>query len=813
MERMTIGASVPISRRLAEGRKGGFLRPTCMTKRKGLILCLVVAALMLLAGAAVASEVDPIVCSMELDPNKLAAPGTVNVTITISNSGNTDMKDPVVLYDPAAQIVSDFGTNGAVLLKAGESATWTGTYDVNDRTLENGAVVYFVKYTLYKDSGEAVDQSQPIRAAISLQTAETDMDVKRTISPTVAGEGQEVVVRYDITNSGTVSLTDVTIEENQDIHKEKQTIPLLEPGKTAEVRYTVTMGKEDLTSGATITYKSEAETETQTYTVENQTITYGEASLTANLTSNVKGVVENGTVTLTLELKNTGNVDYSDLRVTDPSLGDVFTNQQLKAGESLTLEKEITVPATAEYQFTVTATDEGGSEMSVVTEPLTVTAVAPEDALTLTVTATADRTEVFEQPGLVRFTLEIANTSQVDATDVVVSHGDTQIYTFASIPAGETRTLSRDTALSMAGKFRFTVTAKDPLESTLTFESNEIQIAFSVPTPAPATPTPPPEPTPDPTFSPATVPPITDPSVGTVPKTIQSILLPVLILAGLLLVASCVLLLIATKRRADQRKASKSAIDQLERAKRRDYITPAEEEEPEQAEEENVTVESNALDEDDQEDLELPHMKYARSASHTAPKEGEEDYSAIRGGLYDEELATTSPAAQAPAEEAQKKTAEPEKAEEASDAAGAQPYDDGVDYGKEADYADESESYGESDTYDAAEDDYDDDADGYDGGEYADASLPYDDSAYDGEAVYDDGMAYDDETSYDDYAEGAAYDDGYEAAESGADGRFADDREDGAGQGYDDSAFRRPAGEAEPVTGRRRRSRGHRVDS
>ena len=391
-----------------------------MTKRKGLILCLVFAALLLLAGVAAASEVDPIVCSMELDPNKLAGPGTVNVTITISNSGNTDLKDPVVLYDPAAQIVSDFGTNGAVLLKAGESATWTGTYDVNDRTLENGAVVYFVKYTLYKDSGEAVDQSQPIRAAISLQTAETDIEVKRTISPTVAGEDQEVVVRYDITNSGTVNLTDVTIQENKDIHKEKQTIPLLEPGKTAEVRYTVTMGKKDLTSGATITYQSETESKTQTYTVENQTITYGESSLTAKLTSDVKGVVENGTVTLSLELKNTGNVDYSDLRVTDPALGDVFTNQQLKAGESLTLEKEITVPATAEYQFTVTATDEGGSEMSVVTEPLTVTAVAPEDALTLTVTATADRTEVFEQPGLVRFTLEIANTSQVDATDVVI---------------------------------------------------------------------------------------------------------------------------------------------------------------------------------------------------------------------------------------------------------------------------------------------------------------------------------------------------------------------------------------------------------
>ena len=37
-----------------------------MTKRKGLILGLVFAALMLLAGVAAASEVDPIVWSMEL---------------------------------------------------------------------------------------------------------------------------------------------------------------------------------------------------------------------------------------------------------------------------------------------------------------------------------------------------------------------------------------------------------------------------------------------------------------------------------------------------------------------------------------------------------------------------------------------------------------------------------------------------------------------------------------------------------------------------------------------------------------------------
>lgn len=599
--------------------EGQFVCPTYMMKRKVLIVSLLLALSVLLAGFAMAETADPIVTSMEITPSKLAGPGKVAVTITISNSGDTDMKDPVWLYDPAAQIVADFGNQGGATLKAGESKTWSGTYDVNQRTLENGSVVYFVKYTLYNANGKAVEKSQPIRAKIEQQTAETDIDVKRTISPTIAREGQEIVIRYDIMNTGTVNLLDVTIQENSDIHKQKYTIPKLKPGQTAEIKYPVTMGKKDLTSGATITYKSETQSKAQTYKVEKQVIKYGEPSLEAKLTSNVKGVVANGTVTLTLQLKNTGSVDYSDIRVTDEALGDVFTNQEVKAGKTLELTKEITVPASMDYQFTIVGTDATGMETSISTDKLSVVAVAPEDALNLTVNVTADRTEVFEQPGRVRFTITVTNDSKVDATNVKVSHGDTTLYTFSSIAAGASRTLTRDTALSMAGKYRFTVTATDPLESVQTFESNEMQIAFSVPTPAPATPTPVPEPTPEPTFAPATIPPITDESIGTIPKLIQKILLPLLIAVGVVLLANCGLLVAATIRRAQQKKASEAAVDQLERAKRRDYVTPAMEEEVEEpAEEEPVTVESDALNEDElQSEFELPHLKYARSAAQT----------------------------------------------------------------------------------------------------------------------------------------------------------------------------------------------------
>lgn len=741
-----------------------------MRKRIGIFLCLVAAVLVSLVSLA-AAETDPIVCEMELSPNKLTAPGPVNVTITISNSGSEDMKDPIVLYDPAGQIVSDFGTNGAVTLKAGESKTWTGTYDVSERTLENGSVMYYAMYTLYKESGEAVNQSQSIAQSISLQTAEAAIDVKRTISPTIATEGQSIVVRYEISNTGTVSLWDVTIQENADIYKDKQTIPELKAGQTADIKFPVTMEKKDLTSGATITYKTEENGKAQTYTVENQKITYGEASLSAALSASSKGVVQNETVTLSLTLKNSGSVDYSDIRVTDATLGDVFTNQELKAGKSLTLEKEVTIPETQEFRFTVTATDATGAEATIMTDAITVTAVDPADALNLTVIATPDRTEVFEQPGEVRFTIEISNDSAVEAKNVTVSHGDTQLYTFDSIASGETRTLSRDTALSMAGKYRFTVTAQDPLENKLTFESNEMQIAFSVPTPAPATPTPAPNPTAEPTFDPATIPPITDRSVGTAPKTVQIVVIPITVIAGLLLIASCVLLIIATKRRADQKKASENAVDQLERAKRRDYVSPAVEEEEEETAAEPVTVDSTALEDDLSEDeLELPHLKYARSA-RPAEVEEKEDYSAINSGYYDETM--TSDLETNDADYDRMAYAVPESEE----------YDAG--------YEDEPLAYADEDSRPKTK--FVDVTEDFNNGVYDDLldSLDYDEY---GDEYYEDNPEY------------AAYED--EDNVDAADDRVTDEGEEGGI--YDSSAaFRRPSSEENAAPRSRRSRREH----
>ncbi|MBR4067768.1 MAG: hypothetical protein IKK08_03970 [Clostridia bacterium] len=544
-----------------------------MKKRGFLVLCawlLVTIAIVPIACA----EDDPVACTIEISPEFLVGPGDVSVTITVSNVTDKDLQDPVLLFNPQAVPITDFGDDGLVSLMAGESKTWTGTYSVNERELEQGYIQYFAKYTVYQDNGQAAPSSQSIRATVSRTEAEVGVDVDRTITPSSAHEGQEVLVKYTITNSGTVALTDVSIVENESINSKTQsTEKQLDPGAKIEITYKATMGKKDLTSSATISYKAVGTDKTETYTVDEKKIPYAQADLSASLSSDVKGVLSGGTVKLTLELKNKGSVDMTDLRVSDPILGDVFTNQMVEAGKTLTLEKEITLTETADYQFTVQAIDSTGTEISALTNQLSLTAMSPDEALHLTLNATPDQTEIYDDPAEVRFTLTITNDSNVDATDVKIAHGYVDIYTFESIAAGESRTLSRDAVLSNSGKFQFSAVAKDPLENENTFLSNEMQIAVYQPTPPPATPTVPPVPTAEPTFVPVTVVPIRHESIGTFPKAVQKVLLPALIVIGVLLLAGSALLIVAAKKRHDDRKASKAALDHLERTRRRDYVT------------------------------------------------------------------------------------------------------------------------------------------------------------------------------------------------------------------------------------------------
>ena len=533
-------------------------------KRLFLALALGIALVILLVSAALAES--PIKVAMELKPNKLSGTETINVSITVTNVGDGDMPGPVTLYYPSGKKVEDFGSP---TLSVGASKRWSGTWTVTQKELEAGKVTFSVRYSAYDgpigDDGEPTLKNHKVNFSkkITFTGADPEISVNRTIIPAVAQKGQEVTVTYEISNVGTVDVTNVTIKENSSISAKSGTIDSIAVGQTEKYTFTALMGNKDLTSAATISYKAGGKTFTTK--VESATAKYGQVELSATLKADKKGGAPGDTVKLTLTLKNSGSLDFTNVTVTDPTLGTVFSGETVKAGETLTLEKELTITDTQELQFTIKADDPTGKGVETATGRISVVAMDPTQQIVLNVDATADRDKVYKIPGTVRFRITVRNDSAVEVKNIVVKAVETTLYTIESIPAGESASFIRDTDISMAGTFQFTATCKDALDQTLTFNSNKIQIAYSEPTPvpteAPLVTPPAPAKEPIPTDQPE---PEWLEQAETVADTAKWILAGI---AGALLV----LLLIGAVRRGKSRSESRKAMDHLEGANYRDY--------------------------------------------------------------------------------------------------------------------------------------------------------------------------------------------------------------------------------------------------
>ena len=536
--------------------------------RKHLILGLVLAlALVLLCAVSALAADDPLKVSMELSTNRFTEPKEITVSISVSNVGESDLPGPVTLYYPSGKQVEEFGSP---TLMVGTTKSWTGPWKVTQKELEAGRITFKLKYSLYNDEGTLVNKTKNFSLRLIYTGAEPELTVNRTIKPTTAQKGQEVTVTYEIENTGDADVTGVTIKENNAVSSKSGTIEAIAAGEKASYTFTATMGSKDMTSSATISYKSGGKSYSQK--VEGAVIKYGEVKLTASVTADKKGGAPGDTVKLTLKLKNSGTVDFTNVKITDDNLGEVFKDQTVKAKETVTLEYDLTITETQDVQFTVTAEDATGVPVETATGKLNVIATDPTQQIVLSVHAEADRTTVYQIPGNVRFNITVTNESAVDVENITVKAVDTTINTYDKIAAGDSRTFTREMAISMPGTFQFTATCRDQLSQTLNFSSNMILITLE-------------RPTAEPTEAPIVTPPA--PRYEEVPETYEDLedarKLPAWVdqvediadqakwvlaaIVGVLVV----LLGIGAVRRGIQKSHSNKAMDHLEGANYRDY--------------------------------------------------------------------------------------------------------------------------------------------------------------------------------------------------------------------------------------------------
>ena len=532
-----------------------------------LALVLGIALVLVCISAALADS--PIKVSMEFSKYKFSEPETVDVSITVTNVGDGDLPSPVTLYYPSGKKIEDFGSP---TLSVGASKRWNGQWTITQDELNAGKVVFAVRYSIY--DGPAGEDGEPtlqphkvnLKKKITYTEADPEISVKRTITPTTAQKGQEVSVVYEVTNTGSVEVTSVNIKENSGISTKSGTIDSIAPGATETYTFTATMGTKDLTSAATVSYKAGGKNFSTK--VESSVIKYGVVNLTASLKADKKGGVPGDTIKLTLTLKNSGTLDFTNVTVTDPALGTVFSGENVAAGKTVTLEKDLIITGNQELQFTVTADESTGKGVETATGRIKIVSMDPTQQIVLSLDAKADREIVYKKPGTVRFTITVHNNSTVEVKNITVKAVETTLYSFESIPAGESASFIRDTDVNLEedkGTFQFTATCRDQLDQLLSFDSNPVVISYAEPTPVP---TEAPMVTP---LAPATEPiPEDQPEpewleqVETIAEGAKWILAAI---AGILLV----LLLIGAVRRGKSRSESKKAMDHLEGANYRDY--------------------------------------------------------------------------------------------------------------------------------------------------------------------------------------------------------------------------------------------------
>ena len=207
--------------------------------KKRLIAGIVLLLAMVCLCAHAFADTDPIKVSIELSETKFAEPKEITVFIQVTNTSEADMPGPVTLYYPNGKQIDEFG---APTLTAGQSKSYSYTWQVTQSHLDSGKLVFPVKYKMYNDAGELINKTKNMTVLFTYTGAVASVEINRTIAPTTAGRGQKVSITYDVVNSGNIDITDVTIKENSSISSKTGAIDAIAAGEKASYTFTVTMG-------------------------------------------------------------------------------------------------------------------------------------------------------------------------------------------------------------------------------------------------------------------------------------------------------------------------------------------------------------------------------------------------------------------------------------------------------------------------------------------------------------------------------------------------------------------------------------------
>ncbi len=271
----------------------------------------------------------------------------ITYTLTVTNTGNVTLTN-VTVDDPLTGLNVNVGT-----LAPGASTSVDTDYVVTQADVDAGFVLNTAITTGESPEGEddpedETDIETPIEVVPGIAI------VKSTDTESITQVGQEVDYTLTVTNTGNVTLTNVTVIDpltGLDIN-----LGSLAPSQTESITTTYTVAEEDVASTsllntATVSGTTPGENGTEvsdedsveiTIDVEDEIIPQPEIDLVK--TADVQSVSDAGDViTYTLTVTNTGNVDLFNVTINDGLINLDEVVDVLPAGETVTFTGNYTV--------------------------------------------------------------------------------------------------------------------------------------------------------------------------------------------------------------------------------------------------------------------------------------------------------------------------------------------------------------------------------------------------------------------------------------------------------------------------------------
>jgi uncharacterized repeat protein (TIGR01451 family) len=328
-----------------------------------------------------------IAVTKKANPTSVCAPGNVTYTYTVTNTGNVTLSNLSLNDNLIGNIKLSVSS-----LAPGASTTATGTYSVTQSMIDAGkSITNVATATGTPPAGAKYNVTATAQATVTIGTAGPSIAVTKKANPTSVSAPGNVTYTYTVTNTGNVTLSNLSLNDNL-IGNIKLNVSSLAPGASTTATGTYSITQSMIDNGSPITNIATAAgtppTGPKVTATAQATVTIGKAcpSISVTKKANPTSVSEPGTVTYTYTVTNTGNVTLSPLTLNDNLIGNIkLSVSSLAPGASTT--------ATATYNITQSMINAGKSITNIATATGT-----PPTGTKNNVTATAQATVTINQP-------------------------------------------------------------------------------------------------------------------------------------------------------------------------------------------------------------------------------------------------------------------------------------------------------------------------------------------------------------------------------------------------------------------------------